>query len=420
MPEKSPHQRIVITGVGLTAPNANGLTQFRQALLTGKSGVTSLEMRYFGTAPAGLCDFDTGKYQKRRDVRNGTRAGSISIYCVGECLEDAALDWEQVDTSRVGVFLGITEHGNVETENEIHEISQYDYDTSFWSHHHNPRTVANSPAGEVTIRFGIQGPHCTVGAACAAGNLGLVQGAQQLLLDEVDYALAGGVSESPRTFGIFAAFQSQNALASHPDPTMASRPFDQARNGIVISEGGAVFLLERLDHALQRKARIYGELLGWCCNSDATDAVLPNQERQAQCIRKALEKAGLAPRQVSIVSTHATGTPAGDVKECMALRQVFGDDCPDTCFNNTKSFIGHCMGAAAALELAGNLPAFQDNLVHPTIHVENLDPQCTLPNLVVNEPRQQKETRVILNNSFGMMGINCVTIVGKYTPEDGR
>ena len=417
MPEKSPRQRIVITGVGLTAPNANGLPEFRQALLTGKSGVTTLDMRYFGSAPAGLCDFDTGKYQKRRDVRNGTRAGSISIYCVGECLADAGVALEEVDTARMGVFLGITEHGNVETENEIHEISQYDYDTTFWSHHHNPRTVANSPAGEVTIRFGIQGPHYTVGAACAAGNLGVVTGAQQLLLDEVDYALAGGVSESPRTFGIFAAFQSQNALASHPDPTMASRPFDRDRNGIVISEGGAVFLLERLDHALARNAKIYGELLGWCYNSDATDAVLPNQERQAQCIQGALRKAGLSPRQVSLVSTHATGTPAGDAKECLALRQVFGDDCPDTFFNNTKSFIGHCMGASAALELAGNLPSFQDHLVHPTIHVQNLDPACALPNLVLHQPTPRENLSIILNNSFGMMGINCVTIVGRFSPD---
>lgn len=414
MSTQSPHDRIVITGVGLTAPNANGLTDFREALLTGRSGIANMDMRYFGSAPAGLCDFDATKYQKRRDIRNGTRAGSIAIYCAGECLQDAGIALEQLDTTRLGVFLGLTEHGNVETENEIYEISKYEYDTSYWSHHHNPRTVANSPAGEVTVRFGIPGPHYTVGAACAAGNLGLVHGAQQILLGEVDYALAGGISESPRTFGIFAAFNSQNALARHEDPTKASRPFDKNRNGIVISEGGAVFLLERLDHALERKAKIYGELAGWCYNSDATDAVLPNAERQAQCVRKALEKAGMKPREISIVNTHATGTKAGDEKECAALREIFGDTCPDTYFNNTKSFIGHCMGAAAALELAGNLPAFQDNIVHPTINVDELDEACALPNLVLNTPRKIGKVTAILNNSFGMMGINCVTIVTKY------
>ena len=242
MPTKPDHQRIVITGVGLTAPNANGLADFRNALLNGVSGVKSLEMRYFGTAPAGLCDFDATKYQKRRDIRNGTRAGSIAIYATGEALNDAKIDITQEDTSRIGVFLGITEHGNVETENEIYEISKYNYDTAIWSHHHNPRTVANNPAGEVTVRFGITGPHYTVGAACAAGNLGLVTGAQQLLLDEVDLALAGGVSESPHTFGIFAAFKSQGALAHGDDVTKVSRPFDLNRNGIVgIWEASSLF-----------------------------------------------------------------------------------------------------------------------------------------------------------------------------------
>ncbi len=414
MNSKPANQRIVITGIGLTAPNANSLQEFREALLSGKSGITTLDMRYFGTAPAGLCEFDATKYQKRRDIRNGTRAGSIAIYCAGECLADANVDLSAVDTARVGVFLGITEHGNVETENEIYEISKYEYDTSYWSHHHNPRTVANSPAGEVTVRYGISGPHYTVGAACAAGNLGLVTGAQQLLLDEVDYALAGGLSESPRTFGIFAAFNSQNALARNADPTKASRPFDVNRNGIVISEGGAVYMLERLDHALARNAKIYGELAGWCYNSDATDAVLPNAERQAQCIRAALAKAGMAPKDIDIVNTHATGTKAGDAKECEALRAVFGAECTHTYFNNTKSFIGHCMGAAAALELAGNLPAFQDHIVHPTINVEQLDEACALPNLVLNTPQDAGEVNAILNNSFGMMGINCVTIVQKF------
>ena len=413
MSSKPDSQRIVLTGVGMTSPNANCLQEFRQALLEGKSGVSTMEMRYFGSAPAGLCDFDATLYQKRRDLRNGTRAGSIAIYCTGECIASSGIDLQAIDPSRMGVFLGITEHGNVETENEIYEISKYNYDTAFWSHHHNPRTVANSPAGEVTIRFGISGPHYTVGAACAAGNLGIVTAAQQLLLGEVDYAFAGGVSESPRTFGIFAAFNNQNALARNDDPTKASRPFDKDRNGIVISEGGAVFLLERLDQAKARGASILGELLGWCYNSDASDAVLPNDVRQEECIRKALERAGLEPGQVSIVSTHATGTKAGDERECAALRRVFGEECSRTFFNNTKSFIGHAMGAAAALELAGNLPSFQDNLVHPTINVDELDPACDLPNLVVGRP-VEATVDVILNNSFGMMGINCVAIVGKY------
>ena len=144
----------------------------------------------------------------------------------------------------VGIYVGVTEHGNVETENEIFELKGFDYDTKFWSHHHNPRTVANNPAGEISLNLGITGPHYTIGAACAAGNAGVIQGAQMLRLGECDVALAGGVSESIRTFGIFASFKSQGALASHDDPTKASRPFDLDRNGIVVAEGGCLYVLE--------------------------------------------------------------------------------------------------------------------------------------------------------------------------------
>ena len=415
MIEKSDNQRVVITGVGLTAPNGNSLGEFRQNLLNGVSGITEYEIRYFGKTLAGLCSFDPLKHQRKKEVRTGTRAGSIGVYCAHEALLDAGIELgRDYAPSRTGVFLGITEHGNVETENEIYEISKFNYDTKCWSHYHNPRTVANSPAGEVTVNLGITGPHFTLGAACAAGNLGCVSGLQQILLDEVDFALAGGISESPHTFGIFAAFNSQTALARHDDPTKASRPFDMARNGIVISEGGAVFTLERLDKAKARGAKIYGEIVGYNYNSDATDMVLPCAERQAECIQAALRKAGLKPSDISIVNTHATGTHAGDAKECQALRTIFGDGCPSTYFNNTKSFIGHCMGAAAALELAGNLPAFQDNIVHPTINVDALDPECALPNLVLNTPRKVDGISTILNNSFGMFGINCVLIVAKY------
>ena len=167
------------------------------------------KIRYFGKTLAGICHYDATRYQKRKALRVGTRAGSIGIYCAREAVADSGLDWDAVDRSRVGVFLGITEHGNVETESEIHELRQYDYDVRVWSHHHNPRTVANNPAGEVTINLGITGPHYTLGAACAAGNIGCVEGFQQLLLGEVDIALAGGVSESIHTFGIFAGFKSQ-------------------------------------------------------------------------------------------------------------------------------------------------------------------------------------------------------------------
>lgn len=406
-------QRVVITGIGLTAPNGDNLQDYRQALLDGKSGVVDYEIRYFGKTLAGVCNYDALKHQSRKEVRRGTRAGSIGCYCAGEAIADAGWDWENIDRSTVGVYVGVTEHGNVETENEVYQIKGFDYDTSVWSHHHNPRTVANNPAGEIALNLGITGPHYTLGAACAAGNVGLIQAAQMLRLGECDLAIAGGVSESIHTFGIFAGFASQGALAQNEDPTKASRPFDLNRNGIVVSEGGCLYTVERLSDAKKRGAKIYGELVGYAINTDATDFVLPNPERQAQCVAKALDRAGLSPSDIDIVSTHATGTSNGDTLECEALRNAFASS-DHTCFNNTKSFIGHCMGAAGALELAGNLLSFDDGVVHPSINVSDLDPTCELNNLILNQPHEKGEVHRILNNSFGMLGINSVVIIEKF------
>ncbi len=403
-------QRIVITGIGLTAPNGNSLDEYRQSLLEGRSGVREYEIRYFGKTLAGVCDFDPLRHQKRKEVRRGTRAGSVGIYCAREAVADSGIDWENVDRSTVGIYIGVTEHGNVETENEIYLIKEFDYDTQYWSHHHNPRTVANNPAGEISLNLGITGPHYTLGAACAAGNAGLIQGMQMLRLGECDLALAGGVSESIHTFGIFASFNSQGALARHEDPAKASRPFDADRTGIVVAEGGCICTLERLTDAKARGARIYGEIVGHAMNSDAVDFVLPDPDRQAQCIRLALKRAQLNPQDVDIVSTHGTGTTHGDIQEATALRQVFNGD-GDTLLNNTKSFIGHAMGAAGALELIGNLPALRDGVCHATINLDRVDPDCELPGLVANQPRELGRVNIILNNSFGMLGINSVVIV---------
>lgn len=407
------HERIVITGVGLTAPNGNNLAEFRKNLLEGRPAIENIDMRYMGTVHAGVCHFEATRYQKRKELRVGTRAGSIAIYCAHEAIQDSGIQLDDYDRKRIGVYVGTTEHGNVETENEIYNISQFDYNTRYWSHHHNPRTVANNPAGEVTINLGITGPHYTIGAACAAGNAGLIQGLQMLRLGEVDLAIAGGVSESIHTFGIFAGFKSQGALAVHEDPNKASRPFDMDRNGIVVSEGGCLYTLERLSDALKRGAKIYGEILGYSILSDALDYVLPDSGRQVDTMRQALQKAGLEPEDIDIVNTHATSTKQGDIQECKAIRELFGDS-SKTYVNNTKSYIGHSMGAAGALELAGNLPSFEDGWIHPTINVDKLDPECELPNLVLNSSIRHEGSRVILNNSFGMLGINSTLVVGRY------
>ncbi len=406
-------RRIVITGVGLAAPGASNLTDFRANLLGGTSGVTTIDLRYMGLHPAGICQFAETRYRKKRENSRGTRAGCLGVYCANEALLDAGIDFSGYERAATGSYIGLTEHGTVETENEVYNIGQYGHDVNYWTHHHNPRTVLNNPAGEISMNLGITGPHYSIGAACAAGNAALIQGVQMLRLGEVDLALCGGISECVGSFGIFASFRAQGALAEHSDPTRASRPFDLQRNGIVISEGGCVFTLERLDRALERGATIYGEITGYAMNSDAKDFVLPHGPRQRECMELALRRADLRPEDITIVNTHATGTKQGDVEECAALRDTFAG-CANTWINNTKSSIGHAMGAAGVLELAGNLPSFTDNLVHPTINLDEPDPECELPGLVANQPRQVERVDAILNNSFGMLGINSVVIVERF------
>lgn len=404
--------RIVITGVGLASPNGNNLQEFRNNLLEGVSGIEHMEIRHMGKVAAGNCHFDEYKYLKKKMRKRGTRAGSIAVYCANEAIVDSGIDMEEQDRDAIGIYLGITEHGNVETEEEIHQLYQNDLKTEFWSHHHNPRTVANAPAGEVSLNLGITGPSYTIGAACAAGNLGLIHGAQMIRAGEVEWALAGGISESTHTFGIFAAFNSQGALGSNDDPTQATKPLDKDRNGIVVSEGGCIYVLETLERAKARGAKIYGKIVGYHVNSDATDFVLPNSNRQIECMNKAMKKAGLGPDEIDIVNMHATGTGQGDIQECAAVREVFGP-VANTHINATKGLIGHCMGAAGALELAGNLPSFEDGKVHGCSNIDNLDPDCAINGLVIGAP-VEKEVKTILNNSFGMLGINSALIIAKY------
>ena len=408
------NRRIVITGIGLAAPNGTNLHDYREKLIKGVSEIQEIDLRYFGKAPAGICSFPETLYRKKKENKKGTRAGCLGVYCANEALKNGNLELAMYDPAKIGVYIGLTEHGTVETENEVYNISKYGHNVDYWTHHHNPRTVLNNPAGEITMNLGITGPHYVIGAACAAGNASLIQAVQMMRLGEVDMALAGGISESVGSFGIFASFKAQGALGEAEDPRMASRPFDIDRNGIVISEGACVYTLEYLEKALERGAHIYGEIVGYAMNSDARDFVLPYGKRQAECMHLALQRASMVPEDISLINTHATGTKQGDIEECKAIREVFGNS-PNTYINNTKSIIGHAMGAAGVLELAGNLPAFDDGIVHPTINIANLDPECELNNLVINEPVQTDRIDTILNNSFGMVGINSTVIVKKYS-----
>ena len=326
----------------------------------------------------------------------------------------AGLDWdERRPRSRVGVYVGVTEHGNVETENEIYEITQFNYDTKVWSHHHNPRTVANNPAGEITLNMGITGPHYTIGAACAAGNAGLIQGAQMLLLDECDLALAGGVSESIHTFGIFAGFASQGALAAHDDPAKASRPFDRDRNGIVVSEGGCLYTLERLQRRdaprredLRRAGRLRDE--------QRRHRLRAAQSRAAGASAWSWRSSGpgSTPSDIDIVSTHATATAQRRRRRsATALRAGVRRLATRRGSTTPRASSATRWAPPGRWSWPATCRRSTTASCHATINVDELDPECDLPGLVLNEPQEIGGVEYILNNSFGMLGINSAVII---------
>jgi len=415
-------ERIVITGVGLASPNGNNLAEFRKNLLDGVSGVTSEYVKHVGKIPTGFVKSDVGKYLSKQQMQDYTRVAQIGVYCAEECFADAGVNIKSnFDSSRLGIYVGTTEHGTIQVMQAMEELliegedDDYPdgYDPDYWSAEINPNTVSNHPAGMISVHFQLHGPAYTVGAACAGGNLGIKEAYDQLVLGYVDSAIGGGLSETPRAFGAALSFKLSNALGTHEDASRASRPFDVARNGVIVSEGGAFFYMERLPDALKRGAKIYAEVLGCAVNSDGSGSqVNPDRKAQRDCMVEALRLTGLKPGDVDIICTHATSTPTGDPVEVAAINEIFGEY-KDVFVNGSKSHIGHTMGASGALEAAGNLGSFHDNLIHPTINIEKLDEQCRT-NLVMNKPIEKKGIKIILNNNFGMLGINSTLVLKKY------
>ena len=386
--------------------------EFRQALLEGRSGVTAYETRYFGPTLAGVCNFDELRYQKRKEVRRGTRAGGIGIFCAHEAVADSGLDWENVDRSTVGIYVGVTEHGNVETENEIYLLKGYDYDTQYWSHHHNPRTVANNPAGEISLNLGITGPHYTLGAACAAGNAGIIQGVQMLRLGDCDVALCGGVSESIHTFGIFASFHSQGALAKHDDPAEGVAAL---RSRSQRHRGGRRGLHVRARTA-DRRPRPRGEDL-------RRDRRLRDEQRRHR-FRPARPR---PPGRVHPLGVAPGGDgPGGDRHRQHArhghhlgrrpgMPGPAAGVGPATAATRCSTTPRVSSATRWARPAPWNWPAICPPSTTASATPRSIStgpiPQCELPGLVANQPREAGRIDAILNNSFGMLGINSVVIV---------
>ncbi|MDQ2858541.1 MAG: beta-ketoacyl-ACP synthase II [Candidatus Eremiobacteraeota bacterium] len=413
-------RRVVITGMGAVTPLGNTRDEFWHGCITGRSGVAKVTA--FDAAAAGLKaqiaaevkGFDADARIGRRDARRMDRYAQFAYVAAAEAIEDAKFpeDKELRDETGVVVASGIggiiTIQDNVTKARAIGTAGRI---TPFFI----PMLMSNAAPAQISMKYGFRGPMYAVSSACASSNdaLGV---AYDLIVHGKARAMLTGGSEATITDCAMGGFDSMKALSTRNDePERASRPFDKERDGFVLAEGSAIFVVEELELAIARGARIYAELLGYGESADAYDlvAVDPNGGGVELALSRAFKCADIAPADIDYVNAHATSTPIGDPAESQALGRVIGANGHKFAVSSTKSMHGHALGAAGALEGVATVLAIYNGIIPPTINYENPDPECTL-DYVPNVARKA-DVRVALSSSFGFGGHNSVVVFGKYT-----
>lgn len=408
--------RVVITGMGAVTPLGTGVEAFREGLRSGRSGVgpitrfdaSGLETRI----GAEVRDFNPLDFIDRKEARRMDRFVQFAIAAAQMALADAGLDLDHVDRDRAGVYMG-SGIGGMETLSEQFAVL-FEKGPGRVSPFLIPMMIANMAAGQLAIQFGLRGPNMTTVTACSSSNHAIGEAFHVLREGKADVMLAGG-SEAAFVPIALAGFSSMKALSTRNDePERASRPFDRLRDGFVMGEGAGVLVLETLDHALRRGARVLAEVLGYGTSADAHHIVQPpdSGEGGARSMRLALADAGLSPEQVDYINAHGTSTPQGDVAETRAIKSVFGEHARRLAVSSTKSMHGHLLGAAGVVELIACVLAIRDQFLPPTINQEEPDPECDL-DYVPNRARPGR-VDVALSNSFGFGGQNATVIVGRF------
>lgn len=411
-------RRVVVTGLGVVSPLGTGLESFWANLIEGKSGVcpiTRFDASAFETRfAAEVKDFDPTRYVDRKEARRMDRFTHYALAATSMALEDAGLDIKEIDRDRAGVILG-SGIGGIETLEEQHKIL-LSRGPGRVSPFFIPMMIANMGAGQIAITYQLRGCNFNVTSACASSAHAIGDAFRLLQGGYAEVMITGG-SEAPITPLALAGFSSMKALSTrNEDPARASRPFDAGRDGFVIGEGAAILILETLEHAEKRGARIYAEVLGYGTSCDAYHITAPDPQGEgaALCMKRALEDSGLSPEEVDYINAHGTSTPLGDKVETLAIKQVFGAHAYRLAVSSTKSMTGHLLGAAGGLEALICVLAIERGVIPPTINYEEPDPECDL-DYVPNEARRA-DVRVALTNSFGFGGHNATLIFGKYTP----
>jgi len=409
-------QRVVITGMGAITPLGLTVAEFWDGLIHGRSGVGYITQFDASDWPVRIAaevkDFDPTRYMPRKEARRMGRCTQMALAAAQEAMRDSGLPQPLPDPERVGVLIGSTLGAFDEAAKAIEVFHKKGL--SRISPFAIVASIPNMPSHHVSCAYQAKGYSCTISTACATGTQAIGEAAEVIRRGAADVMICGGV-EAMIHFTPFAGFIAMRALSTRNDePEKASRPFDRDRDGFVIGEGCGLLVLERLTHARQRGARIYAEVLGYAASSDAYHVAAPDPEGAgaARAMRWAIEDAGLTPADVDYINAHGTSTPLNDVIETRAIKKVFGEHAYRVPISSTKSMIGHCFAGAGAIETIASVLTIVHQIIHPTINLDNPDPECDL-DYVPHQARPAR-VRVVLSNSFGLGGQNACLVLGEY------
>jgi 3-oxoacyl-[acyl-carrier-protein] synthase II len=406
--------RVVVTGMGTVNPLGRTVEEYWDGLVEGRSGAATIESfdtsRLTTKFACQVRDFDPLTYMDRKQAQRTARFTQFALAAAGQAVADAGLDFGKEDPFRVGVELGTGIGGfDIVTRDAHTFLSGGRLQPLFVT-----MVIPNIAAAHIAMEHGLKGPNSTVVTACAASTHAIGNAFRVLQRGDADVMLAGGTEANLCEVGL-AAFNAIKALSTRNDePERASRPFDASRDGFVPGEGAAVLVLESLDHAVARDARIVGEVIGFGITEDAFHAVAPDEtsEAPARCVSNALADAGVAPEEVDYVNAHGTSTQLNDAGETRALKMALGDHAHRVPISSTKSMVGHLLGGAGAVEAVATLLTINRGVIHPTINYENPDPECDL-DYVPNQARRA-DVRVAISNGFAFGGMNATIVLKRF------
>lgn len=409
-------RRVVITGVGVVSPLGNDADTFWKNLLEGKSGIsriTSFDVTDYPTKIAGeIKDFNPEDYMDKKEIRRTDRFVQFGLAAAKMAVENAKLEITAENAERVGVYIG-SGIGGLSTWEEQHQVL-LEKGPRRVSPFFIPMLIANMASGAVSIQYGAKGPTSSAITACATGTNAIGDALRLIQYDHADVMITGGAEATIRPMA-FAGFCSAKAMSTRNDePEKASRPFDIGRDGFVMGEGAGVLILEELEHAKKRGATIIAEVIGYGMSADAhhITAPSPGGEGAARCMRNALKDAGIDPTEVAYINAHGTSTDQGDIAETMAIKEVFGEHAYKLAVSSTKSMTGHLLGATGGVEAIATAFTLRDQILPPTINLENPDPECDL-DYVPNVARKA-DVHVAVSNTFGFGGHNATVILKRY------